>query len=166
MSPVRNLPSPLHGVVLPPYQYGWFIDHERIQNLSPHVRYLSTSYYICNVNLEPEQSLYLHVQDSCGQSILIEITSEMLQNRERSATASWNVDLYPNPALDVLEIHTTEEDNIIQVVGLYDVYGKLLHTKNANNSSIEINISDYVSGIYVARILTGKGVRVKMFVKQ
>lgn len=149
----------------PPYQYGWYID-EQDQNSLSHVNYLSTSNYICNVNLESGQSLYLHVQDSCGQSVTLEIPPKMLQNRERSATTFWNVDLYPNPALDVLEIHTTEEDNIIQAVELYDMYGKLIQIKNANDLSIEINLSDYVSGMYLARILTGKGVMVKKFVKQ
>lgn len=108
----------------------------------------------------------MHVQDSCGQSVTLEIPPKMLQNRERSATTFWNVDLYPNPALDVLEIHTTEEDNIIQAVELYDMYGKLIQIKNANDLSIEINLSDYVSGMYLARVLTGKGVMVKKFVKQ
>lgn len=108
----------------------------------------------------------MHVQDSCGQSVLLEIPPGMIQNRERSATTSWNVDLYPNPALNVLEIYTTEEDNIIQAVELYDIYGKLIYITNADDPSIEINVSDYVSGIYVARILTGKGVSVKKFVKQ
>lgn len=150
----------------PPYQYGWYIDVEHNPSPSSHIKYLSTSSYICNVDLEIGKSLYLHVQDSCGQSVLLEIPPGMIQNRERSATTSWNVDLYPNPALNVLEIYTTEEDNIIQAVELYDIYGKLIYITNADDPSIEINVSDYVSGIYVARILTGKGVSVKKFVKQ
>lgn len=149
----------------PPYQYGWYID-EQNQNSPFHAQYMSTSNYICNVNLEPRQSLYLHVQDSCGQSVIMEIPPTMIPKRERYTTASWDVDLYPNPALNVLEIHTTDEDNIIQAVELYDIYGKLIDITNANDPSIEINVSDYVSGIYLARIFTRKGVSVKKFVKQ
>ena len=57
--------------------------------------------------------------------------------------------LYPNPTHSKLLIESVE---IIKRVDICDLRGALLSSKQATNSNITIDISDYQSGIYIARI--------------
>lgn len=147
----------------PPYQFGWYFNEMACDTVPNQVQYISTSYYVCNPNIPIRQSLYLHVQDSCGQSILREITSDMLQNREKSINTSWDVVLYPNPTTGNITFQSP--DSKVQKVEVYDIYGKLLQTTNTNSISADINVSDLAAGIYVAQIYADNGVINKKFVK-
>ncbi len=147
----------------PPYQFGWYYNEIGSNTVPNHVQFISTSYYVCNVNIPDKQSLYLHVQDSCGQSVLREITSEMLQNREQSAKSILDVSLYPSPTTGNITIQSPESK--VQSVEVYDIYGKRLRTTIINSVSTDINVSDLAAGIYVAHILTDKGSINKKFVK-
>ncbi len=135
-------------------------------SLPDNVQFVSTNYYLCNVNIPLRESLYLFVQDSCGQSVFMEITPEMLQHRDESSSQSWDIAMSPNPVSDVMVLRTIEDENTIQTFELYDVYGKLILRSDTKGTTIGINISDFASGIYVVRVLTEKGDRVKMIVKQ
>lgn len=52
---------------------------------------------------------------------------------------------YPNPTADVLYI-----DNVMNsTIRLYSADGRLLQVQKASDSRIELNISNYASGIYI-----------------
>lgn len=147
----------------PPYQYNWYYD-DAGSTPPTNARSLSSSSFLCNVNIPFKKSLYIHVQDSCGQTAYLEIRPGMLQNNKKSTFVSWNVEIYPNPTTGNITIQSSESK--IQKVEVYDIYGKLLKTTNANSIFTEINISDLAAGIYVARIITENGIKTKKFVKE
>lgn len=147
----------------PPYQYNWYYD-DAGSTPPTNARSLSSSSFLCNVNIPFKKSLYIHVQDSCGQTAFLEIRPGMLQNNKKSTFVSWNVEIYPNPTTGNITIQSSEPK--IQKVEVYDIYGKLLQTTNANSISTEINISDLAAGIYVARIYTDDSVKTTQLVKQ
>ena len=147
----------------PPYQYNWYY-YDAGSTPPTNARSLSSSSFLCNVNIPFKKSLYIHVQDSCGQTAYLEIRPGMLQNNKKSTFVSWNVEIYPNPTTGNITIQSSESK--IQKVEVYDIYGKLLKTTNANSIFTEINISDLAAGIYVARIITENGIKTKKFVKE
>jgi hypothetical protein len=70
--------------------------------------------------------------------------------------------MYPNPARESVSI--LAEDGI-QNVMVYDLMGQLILTQNLKGENkCSLNTSDLVSGIYVVKIRTGKGLAAKRLV--
>lgn len=57
-----------------------------------------------------------------------------------------NVSVYPNPANDYIKLSATSSQQ--SVVKIYNVLGMLVDEYEMNSGEIEINVSDYNSGIY------------------
>ena len=62
--------------------------------------------------------------------------------------------IYPNPANSEVFIEVNHPD--AAVILLIDANGKLISTKQINNSIEKINVSDFSSGIYSCQILNNK----------
>ena len=64
--------------------------------------------------------------------------------------------VYPNPVSDLINISviSTQHVDLVRVVSLYDITGKLLQTKTFT-SETTITISPYEKGIYFIRVVTG-----------
>ena len=81
-----------------------------------------------------------------------------------------NVRVYPNPAVDVVNVQCTMDNEQLNETNMevVDVYGKTIRTMvgTNNNSPMQINVADLSSGIYFLRITTDQGVVTKRFVKQ
>jgi hypothetical protein len=78
-------------------------------------------------------------------------------------TSSFNI--FPNPATDNLSIEANEkitEVNIYNIIGV-NVYNELC---TMDNLQLDINISDFNSGVYFVKVKTGNGETVKRFIKQ
>lgn len=70
--------------------------------------------------------------------------------------------LYPNPTAGLFRLETEQELNSIEIL---DVFGKQLYYSEKNQT--EINISDFVNGIYFVRLVdSNDNVVVKKVVKQ
>ncbi len=70
-------------------------------------------------------------------------------------TEDVNAMIYPNPAKDVVRLST---DNSQQTtVRVYNVLGMMIEEIEINSNEIEINVSDYNSGIYFFNIQTENG---------
>jgi len=61
------------------------------------------------------------------------------------------IKLYPNPAKTTISIDGIEQGNAIEI---YDMPGKLLFTKDAENTNETIDVSQFADGIYLAKIVT------------
>ena len=70
------------------------------------------------------------------------------------------LNIYPNPANDVLKIETEYE---INEIAIYDIYGRRQVTVTPNR---QIDVADLTSGVYFIKINTEKGNIVKRFIKQ
>ncbi|OMQ08280.1 DUF5074 domain-containing protein [[Flexibacter] sp. ATCC 35103] len=70
-----------------------------------------------------------------------------------------NLAIYPNPVSEILNIQT--EDEVLQVF-VYDVTGKTIQATVANN---QINVSNFIKGMYIINIVTDKAKYTQKFIK-
>jgi Secretion system C-terminal sorting domain len=68
--------------------------------------------------------------------------------------ASENVLLYPNPTNGLLHLETTQPINSIEIT---NVLGKQLYSATKNNIQTELNISNFINGVYFIRLTDLKG---------
>lgn len=65
-----------------------------------------------------------------------------------------NLQVYPNPARDVLNIVSSE---LIQEVRLINMLGQTIHTSTVESANVQLNVSGFDRGIYFIQIRTDKG---------
>ncbi len=90
------------------------------------------------------------VEDSCNFTQIDEVKLSEVIN------------LHPMPAASHIEISYTE-DLVLHHIEIYDISGNIYHCNIENN---RINISNFASGFYVARITTNMGIVRKKILKQ
>jgi len=71
---------------------------------------------------------------------------------------------YPNPSNDIVNI-SSPSDSINQV-NVYDMFGRLLKSKKANNDNEQINIQDLPNAMYLMEVRTEKGSKTVKMIKQ
>lgn len=76
-------------------------------------------------------------------------------------TSSFNI--FPNPATDNLSIEANEE---IKEVNIYNIIGVSVYNEQCTNNNLNVNISEFNSGVYFIKVKTGNGETVKRFIKQ
>ena len=69
------------------------------------------------------------------------------------------VNVYPNPANDVITISLANGDNAIATV--MDIQGNVLFTENVLSGKATINTSDIATGVYMIQISNGTEVSTK-----
>jgi hypothetical protein len=62
-----------------------------------------------------------------------------------------NITYYPNPVSNTLSIKSSPE-MLIKDLKLYDMYGRIVFQKQANNNTIKLDVNNIESGIYILRI--------------
>ena len=92
---------------------------------------------------------------------MVNTTFQALSTGEFVSDNSINV--YPNPAANFVTINSDSNINSIQ---MYDVQGRLLHTKIENNAEVTIDISNHSNGIYFFKIQSDNGVKVVKLIKE
>ena len=76
--------------------------------------------------------------------------------------ASENISIYPNPAKDVVKLSAISCQS--SVVRIYNCLGMLVEEIDVNSGEIEINVSDYNSGIYFINVETSNGNIIKKMI--
>ncbi|GAA4884189.1 hypothetical protein GCM10023311_03150 [Flaviramulus aquimarinus] len=66
-----------------------------------------------------------------------------------------DISSYPNPANDFLTIKSAKQQ--IKTVTLFDILGNQITVLRPNNKKATINVANYASGIYIAKITTLSG---------
>ena len=77
-----------------------------------------------------------------------------------------HINLYPNPANDVVNVQCTMNNVQVKALEVFDVYGKLINTVDIVENPTQINVSGLASGVYFVRVTTDEGVATKSFVKK
>ncbi len=90
------------------------------------------------------------VDDQTGSAIIETKTNKMLDN----------IKIYPNPAIDKLNIEV-EENSKIQII---DINGKNVYESQNENQKHEININELVNGIYMIKIYNDHSVKMRKIV--
>jgi hypothetical protein len=63
-----------------------------------------------------------------------------------------NVEVYPNPARDIVTIAAAMEDSAIGIVTLFDMNGRMVKQTGINTGQVSLDISELNSGVYVYQI--------------
>ena len=71
--------------------------------------------------------------------------------------------LYPNPVSDKLIVET---DEALGTVEVYNLMGALVYSQKNCANKLEINTSDWPSGIYFLRLTSNKTSETRRFVKE
>ena len=74
--------------------------------------------------------------------------------------------IYPNPANESLSILLNEKESAL--IEIFDQTGRLVHSQKSSTEvlNIEMNISDFSSGIYTVRVTQANRTSTQIFVKQ
>ena len=75
-----------------------------------------------------------------------------------------DVEVYPNPTKDVVNVQCTMNNVQCTGIEIVDVYGKIITT--VNQPQTQINVSGLAAGMYFVRVTTDRGVVTKPFVKR
>ena len=82
-----------------------------------------------------------------------------------------NVEVYPNPTTDVVNVQCTMNNVQCSGIEVIDVYGKIITTVGTRfiasaQIPVQINVSGLAAGMYFVRVTTDRGVVTKPFVKR
>lgn len=91
------------------------------------------------------------------QSIVVDATTTTLGTGDFTKL---KLAIYPNPVSEILNIQT--EDEVLSVT-VYDILGKSINTSVNNN---QINVSDFIKGMYIINVTTDKANYVQKFIKK
>lgn len=79
--------------------------------------------------------------------------------------AAANFSIFPNPASDLINVNAG--DLLINTIELTDMNGRVVKRLNADNSSsLQINIQDLKTGLYMLSVFTNEGVGTSKIVKR
>lgn len=137
------------------------------------------SYFVyCNGNeiANIKETTYLVENLEAGKEYCYTVTAmgasaESDHSEEACATTSGEslaentskLNIFPNPATDNLSIEANEE---ITEVNIYNIIGVNVYNEQCTNNNLNVNISDFNSGVYFVKVKTGNGETVKRFIKQ
>lgn len=111
----------------------------------------------------------VRVQAVCGPDNLSEWSAILTATATNSGIEDFlanNVTLFPNPANDVIHVECSLNNLQVEMLEVFDVYGKLIRTVGAGDTSRQINVSGLAAGLYFVRVTTDQGIATKSFVKQ
>ncbi|WP_445722620.1 T9SS type A sorting domain-containing protein [Flavobacterium sp.] len=89
-------------------------------------------------------------------------TDTLLSNDDFNSSSA-NISIYPNPVNDVLNISSPDFE--LQSITVTDINGRIVKDNKANNTNVEMNVSDLNSGVYFINVKTIDGSVVKKFIK-
>ncbi len=75
-----------------------------------------------------------------------------------------NIKCYPNPTTNIINV-TTQNDSITQV-NIYDMFGRLLKSKEGKTNTDEISIQELPNAIYLVEVRTERGTKTVKVVKE
>ncbi|MFH1004318.1 MAG: T9SS type A sorting domain-containing protein [Bacteroidota bacterium] len=130
--------------------------------------------YIAPVPADCNDPVYARTANPENHIRNIFVTTKAEQSGEvkflLSPSSSDNVQLFPNPAPTQILIQVTEEgDNNKDIpwqLFIYDISGKSIYQCILNKPTTRIDISDFASGIYLAKIMRGNICYTKKIIHQ
>ena len=110
--------------------------------------------FVYSVNWSPLNNNTLVIGNGIGEVISLDVQSVTGLN-ETSNNLLSTISVFPNPATNgFVKINLEKVAQGVKQISVFDVNGKLIHAiNNINQNLIEINISDFVTGIYFVNII-------------
>ena len=116
----------------------------------------SDNFYISGSNNEGSFDFAVTTLCAAGESEMSESYTVIVQDDALEEYTN-KFEIYPNPANDFVKLSSV--DGLISVVRIYNVMGMMVDEIEVNANEVEVNISDYNSGVYFFNI-DGKVVKV------
>jgi hypothetical protein len=137
----------------PPYTFSLSsVGTQTTSSLIANFNNLSTGNYTCTVinNLGCADTTPVYVTNNCNTSI----NSFTIQDKF--------LNIYPNPANEILTIETNEEQGEIRIT---DLLGNEIKSEKINKS-LKINVSDISKGVYFVTLVSGKNIFAQKIIVQ
>lgn len=122
---------------------------------------ISTASTTSYIDLQGHEGDTYYIITNCangGTSDASETATAIVTNISRVETS---IDIFPNPANDIVEISATQNITRIEVVS---ATGQIMHETEVNEESVSINVENLPSGTYFVRIFCNPNVIVKKLV--
>lgn len=94
---------------------------------------------------------------SSGAIFYFDDIEQVTGSLSNSSNTLSQVQLFPNPVRDILNIHSPIDQ--IDILKIYDLKGILIYEGAPKTTTIEVNVANYSAGVYIADILTQEGRR-------
>ena len=154
-----------YGTKYKPYLKTCFVrEWTYVEDLSLYNNYIKLAMYGDNYYVQATDTTALKAFGICPIQAVIDNSSDSLDSGVVSVELlEENVEIYPNPAKDVLNINSAFA---IKEVEIYDALNRLIEKRKANKRNIQFNIANYKAGSYIVNIKTTKGsVKKKLIVE-
>jgi len=118
-------------------------------------------------HLDFEDFFYTPVYLECicqNNSMLFGTNSKCCESNQITEKNQRQINLYPNPTTGELTIDNGQL--IIESIEVFDVYGRNIGVKKLLPDENKIDISHLISGTYIVKITTEKGVFIEKFIKK
>ncbi|HPE55271.1 MAG TPA: T9SS type A sorting domain-containing protein [Bacteroidales bacterium] len=78
-----------------------------------------------------------------------------------------NIEIYPNPVQNELFINLSNSLSDFEVIYIFSLDGKLIRSiEIKSKKNIQIITSDFISGLYIIKLVSGEGIYVNKFLKR
>ncbi len=84
---------------------------------------------------------------------------------EESTEKNIDFSLYPNPAQTLINIEFENASSENYTISIVNVLGQTVYSKQTNDSKIQISVDEFLSGIYLVKVQSDKGMLSKKFIK-
>jgi hypothetical protein len=120
------------------------------------------------VGLAPSMTYQVKIKTICGAaSSEFSETLTVLTLPLREGVAENQIEVFPNPADNIVNINFNQTTDEQVLVAIYDLSGRLILQQNViSNNAAQINISDLAAGNYIIRIQTNEQNYTEMLVKE
>lgn len=123
-----------------------------------------TTTTIDDINVEGTVSIVISENTNGGDRVAIDDLSWTCYSAlGLNKFSDSNVEIYPNPASDVLQIKISNREK--SIVSIYNILGKIIKTQTIFGSD-QINVNDLSSGIYILKATQGTATISKKLIKQ
>ncbi|MCR4965290.1 MAG: T9SS type A sorting domain-containing protein, partial [Bacteroidales bacterium] len=127
----------------------------------------TTTYTLTDLvaNVTYEANVVAHCSNGLNSDPSNTVTFETNNNGVQTYLEK-SVNLYPNPATEMVSVAVSDANIQISSVEVYNVYGQLINVIESNDNPLRINVSGMADGMYYVRVTTDNGVVTKNFVKR
>ncbi len=125
-----------------------------------------------NTPIHGETNRYMELPDSGIFAVILslndcEYISECFNvNGTSVKNYTTEFSVFPNPVTDQLTILRTSNYNSDANLKIYDITGKLVYTQLINTNSIQVNVQDFNSGVYLLEVRSQNNVEMIKLIKR
>lgn len=105
---------------------------------------------------------------SSGTSPIMRLITKPLVVSNEEITQDYSFNLYPNPAQSVVNLDLEFENKVENLeVSITDISGKIMDVRQlerVQNTQVQINVDNYATGVYFAKVRTDEGIATQRFV--